>query len=58
MPDNVRHASSLTNVSSPVISFGLSFSAVRSGLPFDFALQPGLVHVQTTRRQGLRLPQN
>ena len=55
MPDNVRHASSLTNVSSPVISFGLSFSAVRSGLPFDFALQPGLVHVQTTRRLGEEL---
>ena len=56
-PDNVQHTSHATDTKalaeanySSFVSFGLSFSAVRTGLPFDFALQPGLVHVATRRR--------
>ena len=52
-PDNVRqqasHGNVLASKESSYVSFGLSFSAVRTGLPFDFALQPGLVHVATRR---------
>lgn len=37
------------------VNFGLRFSHVRSGLPFDFSLQPGLVSVNTGRiRRRLR----
>ena len=54
--DNVKHASSHRNGltssnESSYVSLGLSFSAVQNGLPFDFALQPGLVHVATRRRR-------
>ena len=56
-PDNVQHSSDQAVANSSYVSFGLSFSAVRTGLPFDFALQPGLVHVATqgSRRLGEEL---
>ena len=48
-PAGARPASA-DESNSTTVSFGLAFSHVRSGLPFDFALQPGLVHVNTYRR--------
>ena len=50
MPDNVRQSAALTTNMSTYVRVGLSFSAVRSGLPFDFGLHPGLVHLQTRRQ--------
>ena len=48
LPEHVSHA---TNASA-FVSLGLSFNGIRAGLPFDFALLPGLVHVATRRRLG------
>lgn len=58
MPSNVYRSSQLFSKSDPPpntntatqLSLSLSFSHVRSGLPFDFALQRGLVRVNAIRR--------
>ena len=60
-PKHISHASERAedavqpDSNTTIVSLGISFSHVSSGLPFDFSLQSGLVKVQASGGSSRRL---